>query len=124
MSAYALAQTSFITGVAISVGATIASAFDAAPAFLADVTSTGGGDILDILLKQGGLFTVVIVVFKFMLGRQDVMAQEFAKKEDLVDAERLKQIEDLKAQLEAERLAHLETREKMVECLLAQQQNK
>jgi hypothetical protein len=79
-------------------------------------SGTSSSPTFDIL-SQLGVFAVVIVVFKFMLGRQDQRDEKAEKHTTEHTAHLLSETDRLHKELAEERDAHEETRKQLVHLL-------
>lgn len=117
MSVYSAANSALLAGIATSTATAVLSAVHGVPAFLAASTDPTASS-WDALIPQAGIFAVVIVFFKFMLGRQDTRDEKSdAKDHDEHDYMR-SEIERLHKLLDDERAEHNATRKLLVEYLL------
>lgn len=105
---YHAAKTSLFAGIASVAATRVLAVFGAAPNFLAAATDPAGG--IETYLPQLGIFGVVVIVFKFMLNRQDVRDADSDKQQQVL-------IDLLKESLSAEKKAHDITRSKLIEVL-------
>ena len=88
------------------------------PAYASAATTADPGLGLEALLPQLGVFTVVLVVIKFMLGRQDVRDERSDERDSEIVHQLRHDIELLRAELIEERRLHGETRQKLIDTVL------
>lgn len=79
---------------------------------------TPGGTDVQTLLTQFGVFGVVIVVFKFMLARQDQRDDKADSREEATLQSLRDDIAAIRSDLQEERRSHDETRKKLYDALM------
>lgn len=116
MTPYDAAQSSLVIGLSATVLGSTVNAFANTGNFLLAATDPYASGI-DQILTQLGVFAVVIVVFKFMLGRQDARDEKSDQKESEVLSQLRHDIDELRKELAEERRLHNETRQKLFDVI-------
>ena len=116
MTPYDAAQSSLMIGLSATVLGSVVHTFSSTGNFILAATDPTTSSI-DQVLTQLGVFAVVIVVFKFMLGRQDARDEKSDQKESEVLAQLRHDIEELKKEWAEERRLHNETRQKLFDVI-------